>query len=279
MSFADLAQHILHRNFAVAENERTSRGASNAHLVLFGANRETRKPALDDECRELFSIHFGKYGEQVREPGIGDPHFFAVQQVVLSVSGKLGLRPAVQGIGTRGRFRERVGANFLPSGQPGQILFLLFFGAEVDDRQCAYAGVCAPGRAETAIFGKAVGNDGRGDFVHLHAAILFGNVDAAQPEFARLPHQFPGDGEVLVFHFFDVGNDLFAGKFFRGLRDQQMLVAEIFRGENLVWSAFPDQEAAARKFVRYCSQRGHILSPLEIFVVQSRLRSNSPLQS
>ena len=94
--FADFPQHVFHRNFAVIKNDGASRRSPNPHLVLFPANRESRESFLHQEPGELFSIHFGKNREQVGEPGVGDPHLLAVQNIMLAIFGKLRPSPAVQ---------------------------------------------------------------------------------------------------------------------------------------------------------------------------------------
>ena len=43
MPLANLAQQIFNRNFAVVQNDWAGRGAANAHLVLFTADRESGK--------------------------------------------------------------------------------------------------------------------------------------------------------------------------------------------------------------------------------------------
>ena len=223
----------------------------------------TEKPgklALDDERGEFLSVHFGEHDEQVGKTRVRNPHFFAVQQVVLAIARKRSPGAAMERIRSRGRFGKRVGADGLAARQPGQIFLLLRLGAEIHDRQRANAGVGAPGGTEAPILRDAVSNDGRGDFVELHAAVLLGNIDSAQPQFAGLPQQFSVDGELLVLHLFNVRYDFFVGKFFGSLRNQQVLLGEIFRCKHFVWCALLDQETAARylgsRYFRNCS---HIL--------------------
>ena len=48
----------------------------------------TEKPGevfLDEKRGELFAVDLGEHGEQVGEAGVGDPHLFAVENVVLAV--------------------------------------------------------------------------------------------------------------------------------------------------------------------------------------------------
>ena len=43
------------------------------------------KVSFDQECGELFAVDLGEDGEQVGKAGVGDPHFFAVQNVMLAI--------------------------------------------------------------------------------------------------------------------------------------------------------------------------------------------------
>ena len=85
VAFADFAEHVLDWHFAVVEDERRGGGAANAHLLFFVADGEAGKILLDEECGELFAVHFGENGEQVGEVCVGDPHLLAVEDVVLAV--------------------------------------------------------------------------------------------------------------------------------------------------------------------------------------------------
>ncbi len=82
VAFADFTEHVFCGHFAVVEDDRAGGGAADAHLVFFGADGESRESFLDQECSELFAINFGEDGEQIGEAGVGDPHFFAVEDVV-----------------------------------------------------------------------------------------------------------------------------------------------------------------------------------------------------
>ena len=82
---ADFAENIFNRNFAIVQDDGASGRSANAHFVLFRADGESGESFLHEKCRELFSVNFGEDGEQVGESGVGDPHLFAVQNVVFSV--------------------------------------------------------------------------------------------------------------------------------------------------------------------------------------------------
>ena len=79
--------------------------------------------------------------------------------------------------------------------------------------------VCPPQvMAKLAYLADVVGDDGGGDFVHLEAAVGFGNIDAAQAQFPGFLQQIAGDGEIFVLHLLDVGHDFVDREFFRGLQ-------------------------------------------------------------
>src|ERR1039458_4784117 len=112
---ANLAQQVLHRHLAIGQNQGAGGRAADAQLMLFGANRETRRLAFDQEGRKLLAIHLGEYREQIGEAAVGDPHLLAVEDVVLPVGRKHRPRAAVHGIAGGGGFRERIRADPLRS--------------------------------------------------------------------------------------------------------------------------------------------------------------------
>src|SRR5215469_4070397 len=99
MAFAELPQYVLNRYFAIAQNQRTGGRSANPHLVLFGSHRETREIAFHYEGGEFFSIHFSENDKEIGETRIGDPHFFAVQQIVLAIGRKRRPGTAIERIG------------------------------------------------------------------------------------------------------------------------------------------------------------------------------------
>ena len=117
----------------------------------------------------------------------------------------------------------------------------------------------APSRAEAPIFRDAIGDDRRGHFVHLHSAVLFRHIHPAQAQFASLAYQVAYHGEILVLHLFDVRNDFFIRELLRGLRNELVLLAEIFWGEHFLGRSLLTQEAAATNLARrHCCKRSHI---------------------
>ena len=98
VALADFAEHVFDRHLAVVEDDGAGRRSANAHLVFFGANGEAGKSLFNQERGELFTIDLGEDGEQVGETGIGDPHLFAVEDVVFTIGRNLGSGTAVQSV-------------------------------------------------------------------------------------------------------------------------------------------------------------------------------------
>ena len=98
--FADVAKHVLERHFAVVQDQRAGGRSANPHLVLFCPNREAGEVFLDQEGREFLAVNFGEDGEEICEPGIRNPHLFAVQNVELAIAGKLRAGAAIEGVRT-----------------------------------------------------------------------------------------------------------------------------------------------------------------------------------
>ena len=108
--------------------------------------------------------------------------------------------------------------------------------------------VCrAPGGGEAGVLRDVVGDDGGGDFVHLEAAVGFGDLDGAQPQVAGFFQQIAGDGEILVLDLLDVGKNFVDREFFRRLPDELVLLGEIFGRENFVRLARLRAESCRRK--------------------------------
>ncbi len=96
MALADFTQQVFHRNLAVVEDQRAGRRSADAHLVFFRADRKSGEGFFDQKRAELFAIHFSEHGKEVGKAGVGDPHLFAVEDVVLAVGRELGASAAVQ---------------------------------------------------------------------------------------------------------------------------------------------------------------------------------------
>src|SRR5271165_4562120 len=245
---ADVAQHVLHRHLAVVEDEWRGRGAANAHLLLLVADRETGEVLLHQESGKLFAVDLGEDGEQVGEVGVGDPHLFAVQHVVLAVRGEHGAGAAVQRVGAAGAFRQRVRADDFGGRESRQIFLLLSFGAEEDDGQGADAAVRAHAHHEAAGPGHVVGDDGRGNLVHVGAAVLGGHVGVGQAHPGRFLQQLARHRPVLVLHLLGIGQDLVGGELVRQFRNHLLIFVEVFGSEDVIQVVIFEQKTSARGF-------------------------------
>src|SRR6185369_5632722 len=96
VSLADFAKQIFCGNLTVCEDERARGRSSDTHLVFFGADREARKSFFNQKCGELFAVDFREDGEKVGKAGIGDPHLFAIQDVVLAVGRECGASTTIE---------------------------------------------------------------------------------------------------------------------------------------------------------------------------------------
>jgi len=75
------------------------------------------------ESRKLLTIHFGEHREQIGKPGIGDPHLFAVQDVMLAARRKMSAGTAIQRIGSRRSLRQSIGPNNFSAASRGRYFF------------------------------------------------------------------------------------------------------------------------------------------------------------
>src|SRR5581483_6782556 len=128
---ADVAEHVFDRHFAIIEDDGAGGRPTDAHLVLFAANREAGEVSFDQKRGKFLAVDFGEDGEQVSKPRVGDPHLLAIQDVMLAIGRKLGASAAVQRVGT-----------------------------EINDRQKSDAGMGAPGGGESGVFSDAVADNG-----------------------------------------------------------------------------------------------------------------------
>ncbi len=129
--------------------------------------------ALHQKRGELLAIHFREDGVEIGRAAVGDPHFLAVEDVVLAVRAQIGASARGQRIRSRLRFAERVGGDHFRVRHLGKIALLLVLGAEQQQRQRADAALPAvPGRVG-AVFRDAFGHQHGGSEIHLHAAVFF----------------------------------------------------------------------------------------------------------
>src|SRR5712671_2747103 len=102
-----------------------------------------------------------------------------------------------------------------------------------------------------------VSDDGGGNFVHLKAAISFGNFHAAQTEIARLFQEVSRNREILVLHLLCLGQDFIDRELFRGLSNHLLLLGEIFRSKHVGYLPFFQQKAAAQNLGLWDRRSSH----------------------
>ncbi len=116
----------------------------------------------------------------------------------------------------------------------------------------------APGGGESGVLGDVVGDHGGGDFIHLKAAVCFGDLGRAEAEFASLFQEVAGDRKILVLHLLDVGDDLVDRKLLGCLADEQVLLGEVFRREYIDrLTLFQKKAAAGNSGLRNCCRCRH----------------------
>ena len=242
---AHFMQQVFRRDLGVVEKNRHGGGTLDAHLLFFRAGREAGGVALDDEAGKLFPAHLGEHDEEVGEAAVGDPHLLPVQAVVLAVRSQVSAGLGGQGVGAGLGFAQAVGGQQLTGGQLGEILFLLRFSAEINNGERANAGLRSEGGSEAAIAGNLFRNDGGGNLVQAQPLVGFGNLSSQQAQLARLAQQRLGQALLVLFEFFRLGQDLVGDKLPGRLTDLALLVAELFRDENLVRGAVFNQKTSS----------------------------------
>ena len=69
-------------------------------LCSSAADGYARESLFHQKRGKFLAIDLGKNGEEVGKAGVGNPHLFAVENVMLAVGGKLSPGAAIQRIGT-----------------------------------------------------------------------------------------------------------------------------------------------------------------------------------
>ena len=230
--------------------------------MFFRADGEPRVAALNDERRELLAIDLGEDNKHIGKRCIRNPHLLAVQDIMLTVRRKHSLGAAIQRIRSRRRLRKRVRTHQFTGSQPRHVLLLLFFRSEIDDGQGADARVSQEAHGEAPGLGDAVGNNRRRHLVHLHAAVLFRHVDRADAQFAGLLDQLAGERKIFVLDLVDVRDDLVIREIFRRLRNELMLLVEVFGSKHFLDRCLVEQEAPAYDFAFGNACRRHALSKI-----------------
>ncbi len=169
-------------NLNIIEENGRGGTALNPHLLLFISARNARKSAFDEKCRKLFAVHFGEDGEKVGLTAVGDPHFLAVENVMAAIGREIGPRFGGQGIGARVRFRQTVSRNHFGARKPGQVLLLLLFSAEKQQRHGADSRMRAMPSCERTVPRQLFRHHHRGRQIELHPAVALRRQDAFEAQ-------------------------------------------------------------------------------------------------
>ena len=156
---ADLAQHVLHGNLRILEDERGRGGALDPHLLLLGAGGDAGEGALHEERREVLAVDLGEDGVEVGEAAVGDELLRAVQDVVFAVRGQRGDRAASQRVAAGFGLGEAVGGDPLGGDDLGEVLLLLLLRPVINQRQRPDPGVGGDRRREPAVQGRLLRGD------------------------------------------------------------------------------------------------------------------------
>src|SRR5262247_576878 len=257
---ADLAKEPVFRDFAVLQQQRRSRGAALAQLVLLGAGSDAGVVVFDDEAGEFFAVDFGEDYIDVGEPAVGDPHLLAVQNPMrpFRIEPRRGL--GRESVGARPGFAQAIGRDPFARPDLRQVFFLLLLSAEINDRQKPDAGRRAEGRGERTLAGDVFRDQHRRDVIERKPAVLLRDARREQPQLARLAQQLALQFVILLFDARARRRYFFFNVFGGRLRDHSLLFGEILRREDQTWRRLGDQKTAAFEYRFLCRNHNSTLS-------------------
>jgi hypothetical protein len=155
---------------------------------------ETLETALDDKAAND-ALELGPDNGEVRNGGVGDPVFAAVQPI--AAVDRLGLRLHRGGIGAAVGFGQAETADQFAGRHPGQEPHLLLLGAEGIDRIHGQRRLDAHGRPVPRIDRLDLARDQAiGHVADARAAVLFGQHGAEKAHLAKLGHDGAVEGLV-----------------------------------------------------------------------------------
>src|SRR5262245_13108916 len=260
VALADLTQEPVFRDFTVLQQQRRSRGAALAQLVLFGARSGAGVVVFDDEAGEFFAVDFGEDYIDVGEPAVGDPHLLAVQNPMrpfrIESRGGLGR----ESVGARPGFAQAIGRDPFARPDLRQVFFLLLLRAEINDRQKPDAGRRAEGRGERTLAGDVFRDQHRRNMIERKPAVLLRDARREQPQLARFAQQLALQFVILFLDARAVRRHLFFNIFGGRLRDHSLLFGEILRREDQTRRRIGDQETAAFEDRFLCRNHDLVLS-------------------
>ena len=179
-----------------------------AQLILGLADGESGEALLDDESGDavvtLALVGHREDDERVCIAAVGDEDLSAVQEPVVAHVDSLGLLSGC--VGTRVGLGQTESAKLAAGEQVGQVLLLLFFCTEVEDRPAAQRSVSRDDNAGgCANSGEFFHSDRIRDVVGTCSAVFSGEGNAHHTELSHLFDIFLGESVFLI----DVSSDGF----------------------------------------------------------------------
>jgi gluconate 5-dehydrogenase len=245
VAFADPSEHVLDRNLDVVEHEHGRGRSVEPELLLVGSAHHAH-PALDDESRELFTVHLGEDGEDVGERAVGDPGLLPVERVEPAISGQPRGRSRRQGVGAGVRLGQRVGADQLRTREPRQVARLLVVGAEVHDRERPDRRVAADRSSERGTHRQVFADVRGADLVEPETAVRGGYLEPQQIEVRGFFQELACERPVVCEEPPLVRQDLLSHELRRGLPEQPLFFGQLLAREHVFGSDFALQEPSAR---------------------------------
>ena len=226
---AFFAQQVLLGHDAVGEDDLGGGGTMEAHLDLVLAHGEAGEAALDnkggDALGALALVGHGEDHKHISNIAIGDEDLGAVHHIV--IAHQLGLGLALGGVGTGVGLGEGKRADFMSSGQHGQVLCLLLLGAVGEDGVAAKAVMGGDNvTGGSTLLAQLLDADGAGKGVRAGAAVLGRHAHTHDAQVKELLDVLTGIFAVQV----GFGGDrlhLIFGELRHHLPDQLMLAAQI----------------------------------------------------
>ena len=169
-------------------------------------------------------FRFGPDDGHVREGAVGDPHFFAVEDVLVSFFH--GASEHAAGVGAELRFGEAEAADGLAGlekGEPAVFLRLAAVGADrVHDKRALHGDEAAQAGIAALEF---LSHEAVGDVGHARATVAV-QVGTEEAKFAKLGNEVQGEG-AFAGVLFDAGKDFVIDKLAGRLADQLFLVVQL----------------------------------------------------
>ena len=234
MPLADFAHQVFNRHFDVVQIESRGRGTFQTHLLLFGGGTETVPVSLHRETGELVPVHFGEDHGDIGEPAVRDPHFGAVENIVLSVLGKDSFGPCRQGVRTTVILGQGVRGNQFARCQFGQVLFLQLVVGEIENRSGSNTAVGTEADGEGSESSNLLSDQHQGKDVEFHSAVLFGDLRSKQAEFGTFLENLLHQTGFLVLDPLDVRHDFVFHERRHHVTNHTMLFGEAIGGKNVV---------------------------------------------